>query len=72
MLGGKGNEIQFKTHPNVDKAAWAERGEIRLKEGKKGFPVGQALGVLKWRGTGKDEGGVPISSAFLSAPLELH
>lgn len=63
-----GNDLQFKTHPNVDKKAWAERGEIKLKEGKRGFPVGQGLGVLKWRMTGKDEGGVPVSSA---SPLPL-
>ncbi|GAA6039975.1 hypothetical protein JCM8097_002647 [Rhodosporidiobolus ruineniae] len=55
------NDLQFKTHPNVDKAAWAQRGEIRLKEGKKGFPVGQGLGVLKWRLTGTDEAVVPLS-----------
>lgn len=55
------NDLQFKTHPNVDKKAWADRGEIRLKEGKKGFPVGQGLGVLKWRMTGKDESSVPVS-----------
>ncbi|GAA5924866.1 hypothetical protein JCM1841_006955 [Sporobolomyces salmonicolor] len=59
--GGRGNDLQFKTHPNVDKAAWQQRGEIRLKEGKKGFPVGQGLGVLKWRMTGTDESIVPIS-----------
>lgn len=58
----KSNDVQFKTHPNVDKTAWAQRGEIRLKEGKKGFPVGQGLGVLKWRMTGTDESIVPISS----------
>ncbi|GAA5881641.1 hypothetical protein JCM16303_005524 [Sporobolomyces ruberrimus] len=58
--GGK-NDLQFKTHPNVDKAAWAQKGEIKLKEGKKGFPVGQGLGVLKWRMTGTDESVVPIS-----------
>ncbi|GAA6017853.1 hypothetical protein JCM8202_006174 [Rhodotorula sphaerocarpa] len=57
----KTNDIQFKTHPNVDKTAWAQKGEIRLKEGKKGFPVGQGLGVLKWRLTGSDESVVPIS-----------
>lgn len=60
----KANDLQFKTHPNVDKNAWAQRGEIRLKEGKKGFPVGQGLGVLKWRMTGTDESVVPLSSAF--------
>lgn len=59
------NDLQFKTHPNVDKAVWAQRGEIKLKEGKKGFPVGQGLGVLKWRLTGTDESIVPISSESL-------
>ncbi|GAA5930908.1 coatomer subunit delta [Sporobolomyces koalae] len=58
--GGK-NDLQFKTHPNVDKAVWAQKGEIKLKEGKKGFPVGQGLGVLKWRMTGTDESVVPLS-----------
>lgn len=58
----KANDLQFKTHPNVDKNAWAQKGEIRLKEGKKGFPVGQGLGVLKWRLTGTDESVVPLSS----------
>lgn len=47
----------------MDKKAWTDRGEVRLKEGKK-FPVGQAVGVLKWRVTGKDESVVPISSKF--------
>lgn len=28
------------------------------------FPVGQPLGVLKWRWAEKDEGAVPLSSAF--------
>ncbi|KAI5481110.1 hypothetical protein MNV49_005545 [Pseudohyphozyma bogoriensis] len=56
-----GNDLQFKTHPNVDKKAWSDRGEVKLKEGKKGFPIGQGLGVLKWRMTGKDESIVPIS-----------
>ncbi|GAA6019525.1 hypothetical protein JCM10207_003732 [Rhodosporidiobolus poonsookiae] len=50
-----------QTHPNVDKAAWAQRGEIRLKEGKKSFPVGQELGVLKWRLNGADESQVPLT-----------
>ncbi|SCZ94410.1 BZ3500_MvSof-1268-A1-R1_Chr12-2g03881 [Microbotryum saponariae] len=58
---GKANDLQFKTHPNVDKNAWTQRGEIKLKEGKKGFPVGQGLGVLKWRMTGTDESVIPIS-----------
>jgi hypothetical protein len=65
------NDLQFKTHPNVDKKAWMEKGEIRLKEGKKGFPVGQGLGVLKWRMTGKDESVVPLSSTSPSSLLAV-
>ncbi|GAA6002692.1 coatomer subunit delta [Rhodotorula paludigena] len=57
----KAGDLQFQTHPNVDKAAWTQRGEVRLKEGKKGFPVGMGLGVLKWRLSGTDESIVPLS-----------
>ncbi|KAG0147442.1 hypothetical protein CROQUDRAFT_42950 [Cronartium quercuum f. sp. fusiforme G11] len=62
---GKGlmnaNELQFKTHPNVDKKAWAENQIIKLKDASRGFPVGQGLGVLKWRLMSKDETLVPVS-----------
>ncbi|GMM38429.1 coatomer subunit delta [Saccharomycopsis crataegensis] len=47
--------LQFKTHPNVDKAKF-NSNIITLKDQKKSFPSnGQALGVLRWRGIGKDE-----------------
>ncbi|MBW0467663.1 hypothetical protein O181_007378 [Austropuccinia psidii MF-1] len=55
------SDLQFKTHPNVDKKAWADDQVIRLKDSSRGFPVGQGLGVLKWRLTTKDETLIPVS-----------
>lgn len=60
---GFGNDLQFKTHPNVDKKAWSESKTIQLRDPSKGFPVGQGLGVLKWRLSTKDESFIPLSSA---------
>jgi hypothetical protein len=55
-------DIQFKTHPNVDKKAWADNRVIKLKDAERGFPTKQGLAVLKWRLTTKDETLIPISS----------
>lgn len=62
-------DLQFKQHPNV--AKFTPRGEkvIALKDPKRAFPVGQALAVLKWRYTGKDESFVPLSSAWFIISL---
>ncbi|KAJ3355122.1 hypothetical protein HDU91_005700 [Kappamyces sp. JEL0680] len=52
--------LQFKTHPNVDKAAWASQSSIALRDVNRPFPVSQALGVLKWRYATKDESQLPL------------
>lgn len=52
--------VQFKTHPNVDKALFSEL-KIGLKDASRGFPINQPLGVLKWRFSSKDEKYMPIS-----------
>lgn len=57
-----GPELQFKQHPNVGKFASNKERMIALKDPSRGFPVGQALAVLKWRYAGKDETYVPLSS----------
>lgn len=54
-------DIQFKTHPNVDKPTWNDTRKIALRDRSRGFPVGQALGVLKWRSSVKDETLVPMT-----------
>ncbi|KAF8602948.1 hypothetical protein BDV93DRAFT_607240 [Ceratobasidium sp. AG-I] len=36
-------------------------GEVKLKDLARAFPIGQPLGVLKWRWGSKDESGIPLS-----------
>jgi hypothetical protein len=67
-----GAELQFKTHPNVDKKPWAESKRIGLRDPKKGFPTGQGLGVLKWRLASKDETVVPLSGKEMGTLFFRH
>lgn len=53
------NDLQFKSHPNVDKPAWLQQGLVKPRGA--GFQVGRGVGVLKWRMTGKDEAALPLS-----------
>lgn len=53
--------FQFKTHPNVDKQAYASSGAIQLRDPARPFPLNTALAVLKWRVAGADEGMLPIT-----------
>ncbi|KAK0623213.1 hypothetical protein B0T14DRAFT_515588 [Immersiella caudata] len=39
----------FRTHPNVDKNIYNSSKVIQLSNQARGFPVNQAVGVLKWR-----------------------
>lgn len=55
------SDLQFKQHPNVAKFGSGEK-VIALKDASRSFPVGQGLGVLRWRMTAKDESNVPLSS----------
>jgi hypothetical protein len=52
--------LQFKTHPNVDKGIWSSKSAIALRDVNRPFPVGQALGVLRWRYASKDETQLPL------------
>jgi len=40
--------FQFKTHPNIDKALYGDN-LLGLKDPERPFPVGNPLGILKWR-----------------------
>lgn len=53
---------QFKTHPNVDKAAFNSGKVIQMSNLGRGFPVNNSVGVLRWRATPKveDANAVPI------------
>lgn len=52
--------LQFKTHPNIDKALFNSNSTLGLKDPNRPFPTGSALGVLKWRFSCKDESKVPL------------
>ncbi|KAI8472701.1 MAG: delta-cop [Monoraphidium minutum] len=52
---------QFKTHPNIDKAAYNSEGLLGLKDPARPFPTGTELGVLKWRFQSRDESLVPLT-----------
>ncbi|KAK8076377.1 Coatomer subunit delta [Apiospora phragmitis] len=53
---------QFRTHPNVDKGVFNSSKVIQMSNVARGFPVNNAVGVLRWRATPKtdDATAVPI------------
>lgn len=42
------NEVQYKTHPNVDKDRFKD-SVVALRDAARSFPVNQSLGVVRWR-----------------------
>ncbi|KAK4140545.1 putative coatomer subunit delta [Dichotomopilus funicola] len=54
---------QFRTHPNVDKNIFNSTKAIQMANTARGFPVNNAVGVLRWRATPKadDTSVLPIS-----------
>jgi len=56
-------ELQFKYHPNLARTGGGQslEREIKLKDPSRSWPVGQPLGVLRWRVATKDESFVPLS-----------
>mmetsp|Transcript_70647 Transcript_70647/g.103545 ORF Transcript_70647/g.103545 Transcript_70647/m.103545 type:complete len:511 (+) Transcript_70647:72-1604(+) len=53
--------MQFKTHPNIGRPMWQEDKVLSHKDQSKSFPVGNELGVLKWRLPAGTEKMLPIS-----------
>ena len=60
-------DLQFKQHPNVAKFTGSEK-VIGLKDPNRSFPVGQGLGVLRWRLAAKDESHVPLTITVWPQP----
>ncbi|XXG96667.1 hypothetical protein Hte_002957 [Hypoxylon texense] len=54
---------QFRTHPNVDRGLFTSSKVIQMSNVARGFPVNNAVGVLRWRATPKtdDTSALPIS-----------
>lgn len=64
LLANATHGAQFRTHPNVDKAAFSNSSIIQLKDTSKRFPANNSIGVLRWRvaGSGSDNADVlPIT-----------
>ncbi|GAA48463.1 coatomer subunit delta [Clonorchis sinensis] len=52
---------QLQTHPNLDKKVFMTTNWLQVKAGGKHFPVGQEVGVLRWRLQTQDESVLPIT-----------
>lgn len=61
VASGANKAFQFKTHPNIDKAAYSAQNVLALKDPSRPFPTGSELGILKWRLQTKDESLVPLT-----------
>ncbi|KAI9890271.1 MAG: hypothetical protein M1814_004306 [Vezdaea aestivalis] len=56
--------VQFRTHPNVDKALFNSTKKIQLKDPSKPFPINNAVGVLKWKVSAKADQNDVLPLAF--------
>ncbi|KAL2917363.1 coatomer subunit delta [Polyrhizophydium stewartii] len=52
--------VRFTTHPNIDKALWASESVIALRDPSRPFPVGQAIGILRWKVSTRSESLAPL------------
>ncbi|KAK2751023.1 hypothetical protein FQN57_000098 [Myotisia sp. PD_48] len=53
--------VQYRTHPNVDKALFTNSKIIQLKDTSKRFPANNSIGVLRWRITSDSTDLLPIT-----------
>jgi hypothetical protein len=55
--------VQFRTHPNVDRNLFNASKTIQMSNVAKGFPVNNAVPILRWRASPKadDSSALPIS-----------
>lgn len=60
----KSFDVQFKTHPNIDRQAYLERGELQ-RGGGQSFPALQNVSLAKWRCTHDDQ------HQIASLPIEI-
>ena len=48
LVANAAHGVQFRTHPNVDKALFNNSKMIQLRDTSKGFPANNSVGVLRW------------------------
>ena len=61
-----------KSNPNIDKNLFKNNSVIGLKDASKSFPIGNDVGVLKWRFQSTDESEIPLTSKLLHLPSWLN
>ncbi len=63
LVANASHGVQFRTHPNVDKALFNSSKAVQMSNVAKGFPVNNSVGVLRWRAVPKadDTSALPIS-----------
>lgn len=63
LVANASHGVQFRTHPNVDKALFNSSKAVQMSNATKGFPVNNSVGVLRWRATPKadDTSALPIT-----------
>ncbi|KNC96513.1 coatomer subunit delta [Spizellomyces punctatus DAOM BR117] len=52
--------VQYNTHPQVDKKLFADSSILGVRDPSKPFPTNQALNILRWRFATNDESQVPL------------
>ena len=52
--------LKFMTHPKIDKGVWESQSVLILRDPSRPYPVGQPLGILRWKLSSKDESSVPL------------
>lgn len=52
--------FQFQNHPNISKPLFSSDAVLALKNAEREFPVGNPVGVLRWRHPASDEARVPL------------
>lgn len=63
LVANASHGVQFKTHPNVDKAEFGNSQAVQMSNITKGFPVNNSVAIVRWRATPKieDTSAVPIT-----------
>ncbi|KAL2074318.1 hypothetical protein VTL71DRAFT_8096 [Oculimacula yallundae] len=63
LVANASHNVQFRTHPNVDKTLFNSSKAVQMSNTAKGFPVNNSVGVLRWRAVPKadDSSALPIS-----------
>lgn len=67
LVANASHGVQFKTHPNVDKALFNSSKIIQMSKIDRGFPINNSVAVLRWRATPKV---APISFTVWISPPE--